>query len=100
MTIIKNIIRRRVYKWLDNHHTASKLDRVGGMAFVTILIVCIIWGAGFLIKVQSEGGQDWAISANDYVNNNSLVLKELNNTNLFVMIMDGDSETEDPPASE
>ncbi len=100
LTIIKNLIRRRVYKWLDNNKTASKLDRVGGMAFVTVLIICIIWGAGLFLKVQSDGGQDWAVSANSYVSDNSLLIKELNNSNLFIMIMDGGSETEDIPSPE
>ncbi|NCA67254.1 MAG: hypothetical protein EOM87_04225 [Clostridia bacterium] len=97
LTIIKNIIRRQVYKWLDSHSTASKIDRAVGMAIATIIIVCIVWGAGLFIKIQADAGEDWAVSATDYVNDNTLVLEKLNQANLLIMIVDGerapDSET-------
>lgn len=102
LTIIKNLIRRKVYKWLDNHSSASKLDRAVGMAITTVIIICILWGAGLFLKVQEDGGQDWAASANTYINENTTIVKGLNESNLFIMILDGETSSGDtsPEAGE
>lgn len=98
LTIIKNIIRRRVYKWLDSHSTASKLDRVAGMAIVSLIIVCIVWSAGLFLKIQEDAGKDWAISANNTISENTLVVNGLNNANPLILLVESGNEVNDPPA--
>ncbi len=102
LTIIKRIIRHYVYKWLDNHRTASRIDRAVGAAITTIIIVCIVWGAGLFLKIQEDSGTEWAASANSYIKENTMLVNGLNEANVLIMIMDGGSanSNDQPPASE
>jgi len=56
LAILRNIVRKKIYLYLDNHSVPSKIDRGIGLVLNLVIIVSIFWLVGFfLVKLDGEG---------------------------------------------
>ena len=66
LAIIRNILRKKLYVYLDSHPGPSKVDRVVGLVFGLVIMLAILWGVGTLIAHFDDGG-NWANSADAFL---------------------------------
>ena len=74
LAIIRNIIRKRIFIWLDakDHSAMSKVDRLLGVVLNLVILLAIFWGAGALVA-RFDNGANWAHEANNFMTNNPLL---------------------------
>ena len=66
LAIVRNIIRKKIYIFLDHNSIPSKVDRVLGMVLTLSLLLVILWGAGALIA-HFDNGENWANAADNFM---------------------------------
>jgi len=81
--IVKRIIRRSLFKWLDAHSTPSKVDRALGAVFLVVLLLAIIWTAGYFMF--GKGGEGNSITA--YVESSPITYKLMTTANPILLII-------------
>ena len=70
LAIVRNIIRKKVFVFLDDkkHATFSKIDRVLGAVITLVIFVALLWGAGAVIA-RFDDGSNWAYKADSFLLN-------------------------------
>jgi len=68
LAIIRNIIRKKIFIYLDKHSIPSKIDRLIGLVLNLVILVAIFWGAGALIA-HFDDGANWAHTADTFITN-------------------------------
>ena len=68
LAIVRNILRKKLYIYLDNNPGPSKIDRTIGLVFNLVILVAILWGVGALIA-HFDDGTNWANSADAFLTN-------------------------------
>lgn len=71
LAIIRNIIRKKIYIYLDKNPGPSKVDRVIGLVLNLAILLVILWGAGALIA-HFDDGANWANTADNFLTSGML----------------------------
>lgn len=71
LAIVRNIFRKKIYRWLDKNPGPSKVDRVIGVVLNLAILLVLLWGAGAIIA-HFDDGSNWANSANVFLTNGTL----------------------------
>ena len=66
LAIIRNIFRKKLYRYLDRHPAPSKIDRLIGVVFTLAILLVLLWGVGALLAHYDDGA-NWAHSANVFM---------------------------------
>lgn len=68
LAIVRNILRKKLYVYLDSHPGPSKIDRAIGLVLNLVVLLVILWGVGVLIA-HFDDGTNWANSADAFLTN-------------------------------
>jgi len=71
LAIVRNIFRKKLYRFLDKHSGPSKVDRVIGLVLNLAILLVILWGAGAIIA-HFDDGANWANTANVFLTDGML----------------------------
>lgn len=66
LAIIRNIIRKKIFRFLDNHRGPSVADRICGLVIVLAIWLALLWGTGVLIA-NFDDGENWAHSIDKFM---------------------------------
>ncbi|GEM_PF-2446621 len=66
LAIIRNIIRKKIYRFLDKNSAPSKIDRLIGLVFNLAILLVILWGAGAIVA-RFDDGANWAHAADEFM---------------------------------
>ncbi len=83
--IIRNIIRKKIYVFLDKHSFSSKVDRLLGLVMNLAILLAILWGVGALIA-HFDDGANWANTVDNFMINGKLA-EPLMLNNPFLKLM-------------
>ncbi len=67
LIIIRNVIRKKVFNWLDRSSGPSKLDRLLGFIISAAIALALIWGAGAVTARFDDGDGNWANKADTFM---------------------------------
>ena len=85
LAIVRNILRKKLYIYLDKHPGPSKIDRVIGLVFNLVILLAILWGVGALIA-HFDDGANWANTADNFLTN-GMIAGPLMTNNPFLKLM-------------
>ena len=85
LAIIRNIIRKKIYVYLDKHSFSSKIDRILGLVMNLAILLALFWGAGALIA-HFDDGANWANQADTFMIN-GMIAEPLMLNNPFLKLM-------------
>ena len=85
LAIIRNIIRKKIYIYLDKHSIPSKIDRLIGLVLNGAILLVILWGVGALIA-HFDDGTNWAHTADTFMIN-GMIANPLMTFNPFLKLM-------------
>ena len=71
LAIIRNILRKKLYVYLDAHPGPSKIDRVIGLVLNLAILLVLLWGVGVLMA-HFDDGANWANSANTFMTSGTI----------------------------
>ena len=83
--IIRNIIRKKIYVYLDKHPVSSKIDRLIGLVMNLAILLALLWGVGALIA-HFDDGANWANTADNFMIN-GMIAEPLMTNNPFLKLM-------------
>lgn len=83
--IIRNIIRKKIYVYLDKHSVSSKVDRLVGLVMNLAILLAILWGVGALIA-HFDDGANWANTADNFMIK-GMIANPLMTNNPFLKLM-------------
>lgn len=86
LAIIRNIVRKKIYRFLDHHPGPSKVDRLLGVVLNLVILTVILWGAGALIAFFDDGS-NWANDADAFLLN-GVIAEPFMTNNLFLKLID------------
>jgi len=87
LAIIRNIIRKKIFRYLDREDNAakSKLDRVLGIVLNIAILLIIFWGVGALVA-RFDDGANWAHDADAFFLNGTIAEPLMANNPLLKLI--------------
>ena len=85
LAIVRNIVRKKIYRWLDKHPGPSKVDRLIGVVLTLAILLVILWGAGAIIA-RFDDGSNWANSANTFLTNGMIAGPLMSNNPLLKLM--------------
>ncbi len=85
LAIIRNIIRKKIYVYLDSHSGPSKIDRVIGLVLNLAILLVLLWGVGAVIA-HFDDGANWANSADSFMLK-GMIAKPLMTFNPFLKLI-------------
>ena len=85
LAIIRNIIRKKIYIYLDKHPFSSKVDRLLGLVMNLAILLALLWGVGALIA-HFDDGANWANTADNFMINGTIAGPLMTN-NPFLKLM-------------
>ena len=71
LAIIRNILRKKLYVYLDSHSGPSKVDRVIGLVLNLAILLVLLWGVG-VVMAHFDDGANWANSANSFITSGTI----------------------------
>ncbi|MCR4726482.1 MAG: hypothetical protein K5753_04595 [Clostridia bacterium] len=69
LLILRNVIRKKIYRFLDHNSGPSKIDRVLGVIMMVAVLLAVFWGAGLAIAHFDDGEGNWAHTADTFLLN-------------------------------
>ena len=85
LAIIRNILRKKLYVYLDSHPGPSKIDRAIGLVLNLVILVAIFWGVGVLIA-HFDSGDNWANTAYTFMTD-GVIAKPFMSFNPFLKLI-------------
>ena len=85
LTIVRNIFRKKLYRYLDKHSTSSKIDRMIGLVLNLAILLVLFWGVGALIA-RFDDGSNWAYEADAFLTN-GVIAKPFMEFNPFLKLV-------------
>ena len=85
LAIIRNIIRKKIYVYLDKHSFSSKIDRLIGLVMNLAILLAILWGVGALIA-HFDDGANWANTADNFMINGMIANPLMTNNPLLKLM--------------
>ncbi len=85
LAIIRNIIRKKIFVYLDSHPAPSKIDRVIGLVLNLAILLVLLWGVGALVA-RFDDGANWANAADNFMIK-GLIAEPLMTNNPFLKLM-------------
>ena len=85
LAIIRNIYRKKLYRYLDKHSTSSKIDRMIGLVLNLAILLVLFWGVGALIA-RFDDGSNWAYEADAFLTN-GVIAKPFMEFNPFLKLV-------------
>ena len=67
LLIVRNIVRKKIYRFLDHNSGPSKIDRVLGLVMMLVFLLAVFWGAGLAIAHFDDGAGNWANTADTFI---------------------------------
>ena len=68
LAILRNIFRKKIYRFLDKNSGPSKIDRIVGLVLCLAFLLAVLWGAGLVIA-HFDDGANWAHTADTFLLN-------------------------------
>ena len=68
LVIARNIVRKKIFRFLDKNSGPSKIDRIVGLVTCLIFLLALFWGAGLVIA-HFDDGANWAHAADTFILN-------------------------------
>ena len=69
LLILRSIVRKKIYRFLDHNSGPSKIDRVLGVIMMVAVLLAVFWGAGLAIAHFDEGEENWAHTVDTFLLN-------------------------------
>ncbi len=85
LAIIRNVLRKKIFVYLDKHSGPSKIDRIIGLVLILALLLIILWGVGLLIA-HFDDGSNWANKVDTFITK-GVVAKPLMENNPLLKII-------------
>ena len=85
LAIIRNVFRKKLYRYLDRHPGPSKIDRLIGLVFTLAILLVLVWGVGAILA-RFDDGANWAHSANVFLTDGMLAKPLMTNNPLLKLI--------------
>ena len=85
LAIIRNVFRKKIYRYLDRHPGPSKIDRLIGLVFTLAILLVLVWGVGAILA-RFDDGANWAHSANVFLTDGMLAKPLMTNNPLLKLI--------------
>ena len=85
LAIVRNIFRKKIYRFLDKHSGPSKIDRLIGLVLNLAILLVIVWGAGAIIA-HFDDGSNWANTANVFLTDGMLAGPLMSNNPLLKLM--------------
>lgn len=85
LAIIRNILRKKIYVYLDKHSFSSKIDRILGLVMNLAILLALFWGVGALIA-HFDDGANWANTADTFMIK-GVIAEPLMTNNPFLKLM-------------
>lgn len=85
LAIIRNVIRKKIYRFLDKHSAPSKIDRLIGLVLNLAILLVLLWGVGAIVA-RYDDGANWAHTANSFMTNGTLAGPLMSNNPLLKLI--------------
>ena len=86
LAIVRNILRKKLYRFLDKHSVPSKVDRAIGVVLNLVIITIILWGVGALIA-NFDNGSNWAHETDSFLTN-GVIAEPFMQNNPLLKLMD------------
>lgn len=67
LVIIRNVIRKKIFAWLDKSSAPSKIDRLLGFILSAAIALALIWGSGGVTAKFDDGDGNWANKADTFM---------------------------------
>lgn len=86
LIIIRNLIRRKIYAWLDNNSTPSAIDHFLGLIATIAFALVLLWGV-LAILARLDNGGNWATKATEFMMNGKISNFVVYKINPFLKLM-------------
>ena len=85
LAIIRNILRKKLFVYLDNNPGPSKIDRAIGLVLNLAILLVLLWGVGVLLA-HFDSGDNWANSAYTFMTD-GVIAKPFMTFNPFLKLL-------------
>ena len=83
--IIRNIFRKKIFRFLDRHSGPSKVDRLIGVIFNLVILCAVFWGVGAIIA-NYDDGSNWAHAADNFMTKGVIAKPYMTNNPLLKLM--------------